>query len=50
LKAGEAGVRVPRGLDAGLIWRILDLCLKQAEGEKPETMAMSALWSVSEDL
>jgi uridine nucleosidase len=50
LKAGGVGVRVPRGLDAGLIWRILDLCLKQAEGEKPETMAMSALWSVSEDL
>lgn len=49
LKPGEAGVRVPRGLDAGLIWRILDLCLKQAEGEKPETMAMSALWIVADD-
>jgi len=49
LKAGEPGVRVPRGLDAVTIWRMLDLCLKQAEGEKPETMAMSALWSVADD-
>ena len=49
LKAGEPGVRVPRGPDAVTIWRMLDLCLKQAEGEKPETMAMSALWSVADD-
>ena len=49
LGPGEAGVRVPRGLDADTIWRMLDLCLKQAEGEKPEKMAMSALWSVADD-
>jgi uridine nucleosidase len=50
LKAGEAGVRIPRSLDTGVIWRMLDLCLKQAEGEKPETIAMSALWSSADDV
>ncbi|KAL1297095.1 hypothetical protein AAFC00_004678 [Neodothiora populina] len=36
LPEGEAGVRIPRGLRASVIWRILDLCMKQAEGENPK--------------
>lgn len=33
LPSGEAGVRIPRGLRTTTIWRMLDLCMKQAEGE-----------------
>lgn len=36
LAPGEAGIRVPRGLRADIIWRMLDLCLRQAEGNDPE--------------
>lgn len=36
LPDGKAGVRVPRGLRADVVWRMLDLCMKQAEGENPK--------------
>ena len=38
LAHGEAGVRIPRGLDAEIVWRMLDLCMQQAEGTSPERM------------
>ncbi|KAK5988281.1 Uridine nucleosidase [Cladobotryum mycophilum] len=31
LPGGSAGVRIPRTLDVALTWRIIDLCLKNAE-------------------
>lgn len=36
LPEGEAGVRVPRGLRKEILWRMLDLCMKQAECDNPE--------------
>ena len=36
LPSGEAGVRIPRGLRTQVLWRMLDLCMRQAEGENPE--------------
>jgi len=36
LPVGQKGVRIPRGLRTTTLWRILDLCLKEAEGENPE--------------
>ncbi|KAM0255022.1 hypothetical protein ACHAQJ_006170 [Trichoderma viride] len=31
LPEGSAGVRIPRTLDVALMWRVIDLCLKNAE-------------------
>lgn len=31
VKKGEAGVRIPRGLDQGQVWRVLEGCLGRAE-------------------
>jgi uridine nucleosidase len=36
LHDGEAGVRIPRGLRKTILWRMLDLCLREAEGENPQ--------------
>lgn len=49
LKSGQAGVRIPRSLDTMTIWRILDLCLKQAEGSNPKIMTMSKLGFIEDD-
>lgn len=29
---GAEGVRIPRGLDVGRFWEIVNLCLRRAEG------------------
>lgn len=36
LPDGESGVRIPRALRALVLWRMLDLCMQQAEGQNPE--------------
>lgn len=36
LPDGEAGVRVPRSLQSNILWRMMDLCLQEAEGDDPE--------------
>lgn len=32
LPIGQAGIRIPRGLQTAVVWRMLDLCMIQAEG------------------
>lgn len=36
LPEGESGVRIPRALRTVVLWRMLDLCMQQAEGQNPE--------------
>jgi uridine nucleosidase len=35
LPGGEPGVRIPRGLDVGRFWEVLEECLERAEGVSP---------------